>query len=73
MALNPTKLEQDILQLATDMRKKTNEDGDKIYAKKLATLIHEYIMSQTITIVGVTTAGSPTTQTQTAPVIATIS
>ena len=41
-------------------------------ADEIATAIDDYIKSMTITVAGVATAGSPSTQVQTAPVIATI-
>jgi len=41
-------------------------------ADEIATAIDDYIKSMTITVAGVATAGSPSAQVQTAPVIATI-
>ncbi len=41
-------------------------------AEELATAIDDYLRSMTITVAGITTAGTAAAQTQTAPVIATI-
>jgi translation initiation factor 2 alpha subunit (eIF-2alpha) len=48
------------------------EDVPAKMAEILADEIDTYIKSQTITVNGVITVGSPTTQTQTVPVTATI-
>lgn len=47
-------------------------DAIDAVADKLADAVINAIKSQTISVVGVVTVGSPTTQTQTVPVIATI-
>ncbi len=72
MPLNKATLKNQIKNLCAEMRTKT-EVSDDVYADKLATIIDAYIKTATITVMGVITAGSAATQTQTAPVTATIS
>jgi len=50
----------------------TEEKSISETADELATAIDDYIKSMTITVSGVATAGSPSAQVQTAPVIASI-
>jgi len=56
------------------MNQSDDKRGDALdaVADKLADAVISAIKSQTITVSGVITAGSPTTQSQTVPVIATI-
>ncbi len=72
MPLNKVTLKSQIKNLCAEMRTKT-EVSDEAYAEKMATIIDDYIKTATITVAGVITAGSAATQTQTAPVTATIS
>ena len=72
MALVQATLKAEIKQLMTDMRTRENVSDDD-FADKLASAFDSYIKSATITVIGVVTAGSATTQTQTVPVTATIS
>ena len=53
--------------LSAEEEKSVSETADA-----LAAAIDDYIKSMTITVAGVATAGSPSAQMQTAPVIATI-
>jgi len=69
MPLNKSSLESAIkTALETSEEKTVDETADAI-----ATAIDDYLRSMTITVAGITTAGSPSAQVQTAPVIATIS
>ncbi len=72
MPLNKSDLKSQIKSLCAEMRTKT-EQSDELYADKLSSILDAYIKTATITVSGVVTAGSAATQTQTAPVTATIS
>lgn len=72
MALIKANLKNEIKGILTDMRNK-EQVSDEVFAEKLSTAIDGYIKSATITVAGVVTVGSAATQTQTAPVTATIS
>ena len=71
MALNKPSLKTDLKTLVQHMRTK-HKVSDDVFAQGLADIIDAYVRSQTITITGITTAGSAAAQTQTAPVVATI-
>lgn len=65
MALNKAALQAGILQLMTDMRKKT-EVADAEYAERLSTLIDDYVKTGMVTValgIPVSTTGSATAQT----------
>ncbi len=62
------------LKLALETALTANEEKSiSETADALATAIDDYIKSMTITVSGVATAGSPSAQVQTAPVIAELS
>ena len=71
MPLVKATLKTKIKNLLSDMKTK-EEVSDDEFAEKLSTAIDSYIKSATITVSGVVTAGSSSTQTQTSAVIAKI-
>lgn len=72
MALVKATLKSGIQALLADMRTRENV-SDSDFAEELATLIDDYIKSAKVTVSGIVTIGSSTTQTQTTPVDAVIS
>ncbi len=58
--------------LNRNVKQEDKEQSINDFASGLADIIDSYIRSQTITVTGIVTAGSPATQTQTLPVTATI-
>jgi len=68
MPLNKSSLESAIKSALDSSEDKTVDET----AAQIATAIDDYVRSMTITVAGVTTAGTAVAQVQTAPVIATI-
>jgi len=68
MPLNKSSLESAIKSALETTENKTVDET----SAAIATAIEDYIKSMTITVAGVTTAGTAVAQVQTAPVIATI-
>ncbi len=68
MPLNKSSLESAIKSALETTENKTVDET----AEELAAAIDDYIKSMTITVAGVTTAGTAVNQVQTAPVVATI-
>ena len=74
MALNKGTLKADIKSLLTSNAESEDKTQSlEYFSSGLADIIDGYVKSQTITVSGVVTVGSAATQTQTAPVTATIS
>ncbi len=74
MALNKQNLINDLKTfLNRNVKQEDREKSITDFATGLADIIDSYVRSQTITVAGIVTAGSPATQTQTIPVTATIS
>lgn len=80
MALNRAILKNNILEILHQMSEEEDaelrpEDQMDIFAEKLSVAIHSYVksaqVSSTIPTGGVIVAGSPTTQTNPAPIIVT--
>lgn len=68
MPLNKSSLSSAIKSALDSSKDKTADET----AAQIATAIDDYLRSMTITVAGVTTAGTAAAQVQTAPVIATI-
>ena len=72
MPLDKNGLITAIAAAVEDMQDKKYDAAKKDYTNAIATAIEKYVKSMTITVTGITTAGSAATQAQVAPVIATI-
>lgn len=68
MPLNKSSLESAIKSALETTENKTVDET----AEELAAAIDDYVKSMTITVAGVTTAGTAAAQVQTTPVVATI-
>ena len=71
MPLIKANLKTGIKNLLSEMRAKEDVSDDE-FAEKLSTAIHEYVKEITVTVNGVTTAGTAASQTQSIAVTAKI-